>query len=142
MRYKLDNIDKKPPFEVPERYFEDLPMKIQRRVEDHKKQGAFFNWPIWAVASAACVLLIVVLFTLQNSSQSPENMLTEIPTSELVAYLDQLDIDLDDLTSTLPDEIDIIESEDTDMLDEVEFEDPSSLDDFLKEYDLTIELDT
>ena len=34
MKYKLEDIDKKLPLKVPEGYFEELPMKIQARVQE------------------------------------------------------------------------------------------------------------
>lgn len=137
MKYKLDDIDKGNIHKVPIGYFEDLPMKIQKRLEqEHKPSGAFLVTPKWALAFASIVLLVISsIFIFQSNQQGAEDLLAEVPQEDLVAYLEELNLDTDELYSAIPTDTDLLMEEDTDLLNGIELEE-EFLDTILDEYDL------
>lgn len=138
MKYKLDDIEKKESFKVPEGYFEDLPLKIQQRIsKEDKKQG--IRVPSWSLALAASILLLVTfVFILPSNDASAEDLLAQISQEEIVAYLDQIELDEYDIASAIGDEVNELDFNDTNVLDGVDLED-QTLDDVLIEYDLADE---
>ena len=138
MKYKLEDIDKKETFKVPEGYFEDLPMKIQQRISQEEKPQRF-SIPSWSLALAASLLLIVTfVFILPGNEPSAEELLAEVSQEELVEYLDQLELDEYDIASAIGEDEEMFEFEDTNVLDGIDLED-QSIDDVLLEYDLADE---
>lgn len=138
MKYKLNDIDKKEMFKVPDGYFEDLPMKIQERLSLETKPQKF-RIPSWSLALAASLLLLLTfVFILPNGDPTAEELLAEVSQDEIVAYLDQIELDEYDIASAIGDEADALEFEDTDVLDGLDLED-QSIDDVLLEYDLADE---
>lgn len=141
MKQKLDDIDKKEVFKVPEGYFEDLPLKIQQRVST-ERQPQRLRVPAWSLALAASVLLLVTfIFILPESTPNTEELLAQIPQDEIIAYLDQIELDEYDIASAIGEITDELDFENTDMLDgiDLEFNDDESIDDVLLEYDLADE---
>ncbi len=138
MKYKLDDIDKKESFKVPEGYFEDLPLKIQQRISKEEKSHGI-RVPGWSLALAASILLLVTfVFILPSNDASAEELLAQISQEEIVAYLDQIELDEFDIASAIGDEVNELDFNDTNVLDGVDLED-QSLDDVLIEYDLADE---
>lgn len=136
MKYKLDDIDKKEGFKVPEGYFEDLPMRIQQRVDQEKSVAKSRRLPSWSLAVAASVVLIIGISWIINLQQvSAEDLLADISQEDLVAYVSQLEMDEYDLANAFPDATESIEFEDTGLFNETELED-ESLDMILEEYNL------
>ncbi|WP_370090544.1 hypothetical protein [Ekhidna sp.] len=135
MKYKLDDIDKRKAFKVPEGYFEDLPMKIQQRIsENPQKQPS--GAPAWALAMAASVALVIAfIFLFQSDQSSTEKLLADIPQEELIAYLDLLEIDEYDLAHVMGDDADELLLEDTNVLDGIDLGE-DAIEDMLLEYDL------
>ena len=135
MKYKLDDIDKKQAFKAPEGYFEDLPMKIQQRItEEPRKQSS--STPVWALAMAASVVIVVAfIFLFQDNQPSTESLLADIPQEELIAYLDQLEVDEYDLANAMGDDADAVLLEDTNVLDGIDLGE-DAIEDVLLEYDL------
>ena len=66
MKHKLDDIDKKEVFQVPEGYFEDLPMRIQKRVDSEKPVTRQQFIPKWGLALASSIALIVTFVFVFN----------------------------------------------------------------------------
>ncbi len=110
---KLEDIPKKNIFEVPEGYFEKLPGIIQARVA--KPESAKWYWSPtikFALPVLALVAIGLVWFTTQSGG-SFEQQLAEIQTEQLIAYLDDGDLNMDELAETVTwSEIDLIELED------------------------------
>lgn len=139
MKYKLDNIDRKKVFKAPDGYFEDLPLKIQKRVEEERNTSVRYAVPKWSLALAASLALIVTFFFIsQNNGPSPEEMLAEVSQDELVAYLDHLDLDEYEIASAFNENVEIFDEE-TNVLDGIDLED-QSIDDVLQKYDLEDEI--
>jgi len=136
MRKKLDDIEKKMGFEVPEGYFKDLPMKIQERVQSEKKERAPLKIPSWSMAMAASVVVLVSFLVFLNSpNASLEELLADVPEEALVAYIEELDLDTYDLATAFPEATNELEFEDIEIMDGLEIEDVS-IDDVLLEYNL------
>ncbi len=138
MKHTLDDIDKKGIFKTPEEYFEDLPLKIQQRISNEAKSRKY-TIPSWSLAFAASTLLIITfVFILSKSGPNAEELLADIPQDELMAYLDQIDIDEYDIASVITESAEELEFENTNMLDGIDLED-QSIEDVLLEYDLADE---
>lgn len=137
---KLDDLNKKNVFKVPEGYFDDLPMKIQSRIQkEDQKRGTV--WDAYFLPSLKYTLPILILaimasiFLLRNNSMdmSPDSILAEVETSEIIAYLEYTDISTEELIEGIQWQEDDFES-----LAEESF----SLDDFdLNEGDYDLLLD-
>ena len=140
MKYKLDDIEKKKVFDVPEGYFEDLPMKIQKRIESESTSKMAIAWPKWSVALAASLTLIAVfLFVIPSNDVNAEDLLASVTQEELIAYLDEIELEEFEIITALGDNPSVFDFEETEGLDDIDLED-QSIDDMLLEYDLEEEL--
>ncbi|MEQ9426027.1 MAG: hypothetical protein RJQ09_16495 [Cyclobacteriaceae bacterium] len=147
-RIKLDELKKDSFFEVPERYFDELPSKIQSRVSTSSSKPAV-GWhavPVlkWAMAAVPVIAVAIYFFVAQPISppisSSAEEMLAQIENDELIAYLELSDASTEDLISGLGAENIYLE----DMTDEIfieglELEDLEGID-LYEEIDLSEEL--
>jgi hypothetical protein len=94
-RFNLENHKKKNLFSVPDQYFEELPLRIQSRINHSKSrhwyEGLSFN-PLFKNASIALGIVLIVfgiyLFN-QPSGEIPSasNSLANLPNDEVVEYL-------------------------------------------------------
>jgi len=95
---KLDDIPKKNIFEVPDGYFDRLPMKIQARVETAR---VTHSMPIWNLAVRYALPIVIVGFALvyffKPKTHQTEELLAEVSNEHLVAYLSESDINVNDL---------------------------------------------
>jgi hypothetical protein len=95
---KLDDIPKKNIFEVPDGYFDRLPMKIQAKVETVTDRHSL---PVWNLALRyALPLMIVALALVYYFKPAPhrtEELLADVSNEHLVAYLTESDININDL---------------------------------------------
>jgi hypothetical protein len=109
---KLEDISKKNIFEVPEGYFEKLPGIIQARVV---KPEPVRIW-VASLKYALPVLAIMAfgIFWLTGSSEkSFDEQLAGIQTEQLIAYLNDADLQIDDLSEAVEwNEFDLLELED------------------------------
>lgn len=93
---KLEEIEKKNIFEVPEGYFDALPMAIQKRVESKVQRTS--SLPSFAFSfKYAFPLLFVTIATVfiyksYFESASTENLIESVNTETLVAYLSESEI--------------------------------------------------
>jgi hypothetical protein len=134
---KLDDIEKNSqPFSVPEGYFDDLPMKIQSRIQTEKKE-TWIHSPSFKVAfSVAAMMIIVMTIIFLNKAISPEEMLADISEVELLAYIDNMQIEESDILNVFNEDVEDIDFFDTEGIESLELEE-ESLDDLLIEYELT-----
>lgn len=97
---KLEDIPKKNIFEVPEGYFEKLPGIIQSRVAKPEVHPWFA--PTWKFALPVLALVAVGIFWFSSQpGVSIEQQLADIQTEQLIAYLDDGDLTMDDLAETV-----------------------------------------
>ncbi len=139
--FKLDDIDKKgQPFQAPEGYFEDLPLKIQKRIEmrSASKVKWYATLPFKLAFSIATVLIIVLSITFFGKSQSAEDILAEIPEEELLAYIDEISLEEEEILTAFENTNIWSGFSNETTLDELNMED-ESLDELMIDYDLTDE---
>lgn len=136
---KLDDIDKKPDFNVPEGYFEELPLKILRRIEAEKSKSRSIPLPSWSFALAAAVVVLVSFVVFLGGSESKaEKLLAEVSEEDLVAYIEELELDEYDLVATFPETTDNMEFEEFEMMDGLDLE-HHSIEELLLEYNLELD---
>ncbi len=109
---KLEDIPKKNIFEVPDGYFEKLPGIIQSRVAKPEPIRLWVTSLKYALPVLAIMAVGVFWFSGQTE-KSFDEQLAGIQTEQLIAYLNDADLQIDDLSETVSwDEIDLIELED------------------------------
>jgi len=95
---KLDEIPKKNIFEVPDGYFDRLPMKIQARLE---KPAQTPSGPVWSLALRYALPSLFAVFALvyffRPKSYEPEELLSGIASEHLIAFLNDSEINESDL---------------------------------------------
>tara|TARA_R110000868_G_scaffold285803_1_gene546281 strand:- start:105 stop:683 length:579 start_codon:yes stop_codon:yes gene_type:complete len=143
----FDSIDtsKKLPFEVPERYFEQLPSVIQNKTLESKKSkevsfGFGRQHVKWVLIPAAIAIFIVgriFLFTESVETSNTEELIAQVSSQDLIAYLEMSDLSTDEIINTVNfEEMDLeFENTESDMLDELNFSD-EEMDDLLNEFSL------
>jgi hypothetical protein len=131
----LRDLPKKKLFTTPDRYFDELPMRIQKRIREREAiSRPLPDWqPRWRMAIAGLLLLALAVpawwFGQGSRSQSPEDILVRVSTEDVLAYLiaggmeaedildhmalNDVEITLDpEMPALIPDEIDEREMED------------------------------
>ncbi len=100
---KLEDITKKNIFKVPDEYFDDLPMRIQSRIDEEKTavHPGFDRGLIWKIAAPALAAILMIFFFINRPEsdqvQSPEELLSQVSTEDVIAYLEMTDITTDDI---------------------------------------------
>ncbi len=100
---KLEDIKKENIYTVPDKYFDQLPTRIQTRV--YKKKPVFsllFNWNLaYKIASPIAIALLLVIYfgvpRFSNSTLTAEEILAQVSSDDLVAYLQTTDITTDEI---------------------------------------------
>jgi hypothetical protein len=97
----LENIPKKEVFNVPDGYFDSLPLKIQARISGEKAEaqpGFFVRYRLqYALPVIALLSIGIYWFAAQSGNEDPETILASVQTEELVAYLNGSELTTDDL---------------------------------------------
>lgn len=90
---KLDDIPKKNIFEVPDGYFDRLPLKIQAKVETATTTHSLAVWNL-ALRYALPVVIVAValVYYFKPKSYQTEELLAEISNEHLVAFLSESEI--------------------------------------------------
>lgn len=87
---KLEDIPKKNVFQVPEKYFEHLPMRIQSRMDE---QPTSLKKPVWqyAVQYALPLLIVagIIYYYYYPAASNAESIIASVDTADLVQYLQQ-----------------------------------------------------
>ncbi len=96
---KLEEISKKNIFEVPDGYFDRLPLKIQAKVESAKPSTS--SSPSFALVFRYALPLVLVgiaayLFW-PKPNQSQDDLLASISTESLISFLNETDMSTEDL---------------------------------------------
>jgi len=138
-KFRLEDLDKHNVFSTPDRYFEDLPMRIQRRTNAETKRKRVFiprQALRWAVPALIVVLgALYYLLPTETETIAPEQLIAEVSTEDLVQYLQTSDMTTDDLIYHIAEgdvSVDFGLNE-VDFLDESEIE-QEDLDMLLNEY--------
>ena len=131
-KIRLDDIEKKVDFKVPEKYFEELPMKIQARIAAKEKTQWFpqLNWKLATVFSLVLAVAIGIVFT---STETEASFLADVSDADILLYLESEEWNETDLYASVDDEWDW--SSPDEELDAVDFGD-GELDMLYDEFDL------
>ncbi|MEM9325533.1 MAG: hypothetical protein AAGA85_07750 [Bacteroidota bacterium] len=141
-KLKLDDIkDKKPPFKVPDGYFEELEQSILAKTIDatpvEGPTGSIGpSIPRWAWAVAASVIIGVsaLLLTMRSGDFNEQDLLAGISDEEIIVYLANYDLDEYEIVGDLSTEqFDELFADDT-VLDGLDMED-GDLQDLMLEYE-------
>src|SRR6478609_2784416 len=103
---KLDQVPKKNPFNAPEGYFDRLPGIVQSRIEAERpvsQSQIYFRFGLrYALPMLVLVAAGIFWFQSENSGTVKfETELAAIDAQNLAIYLEQLDINADDLIETV-----------------------------------------
>jgi hypothetical protein len=98
---RLEDIPKKQSFKVPDGYFDDLPMRIQARIQAQEQKPSWsFNFSL-ALKYALPVLVVgIISVALWNRTPKDEDAfarLDTVPTEQLLAYLESDEITTDEI---------------------------------------------
>ncbi|HEY9007175.1 hypothetical protein [Ohtaekwangia sp.] len=95
---KLEDLPKKEIFTVPDGYFDKLPGIIQARVAKGQSARPAMRYTLqYAIPVVALIAVGIFWIITISTPTTPEEMLAEIHTTDLVAYLDDADISTDEL---------------------------------------------
>lgn len=137
MKIRLDDIEKKQPFEAPEGYFDNLSDRIMDRIAKEEQTKHVFMQPWMKYAVAASVALLALVLWVVNAPAdevSAETLLAEVSEEAILDYLADSGVTTDDILEvTSFDEIDVeIIQEET--LPEF---DPNTLDAIIEDMEFT-----
>ena len=96
-------------FEVPDGYFDTLPSKIQVRIQQESKPTRVIqvSWNArrtWLTAAAACLVGMMIWFTLPTRQESlGEETLSQVTNKEIISYLNQQNLSEVDLAVDVTD---------------------------------------
>ncbi|MGD1959947.1 MAG: hypothetical protein ACFB2Y_13895 [Fulvivirga sp.] len=130
MNRKLDKIEKKNIYKVPDDYFNTLPGIIQSKALEESKKSSI-AWSIPVIKYAVPALLVVILagyyafVNEQEQLKSAVELLSEVETDELVEYLAYSEITTEEILEIVElNEIDFeFENEETDLLNDSDLDD-------------------
>ena len=94
---KLEDLPNKNIYQVPQHYFDKLPGRVMKRVQDNKPEEQLSEWALWRysysrIALAGLVLMLTFTFIFLLSSQpalnaSSTDLLSRISNKEALDYL-------------------------------------------------------
>ena len=136
--FKLNDIDKKHPFKVPDNYFEQLNADILSKIDEKpavsikpKTRNNLWYW----VAASLTILASSIVFILNFNQDKKVEYLSNISNEEIMFYLDYYEIDELDLLESVTGEMQWMPVEDELLLD-VEFE-SDEIEDIYLEFGVT-----
>lgn len=135
----LENIPKKNIFEVPDGYFDKLPSSIQARLESDSPKREPKPYFRYALQYALPVVLVVVaaIFIFKPKSASVEDLLATVSTEQLIAYLDEIDVNTlttDELIESFEFDAETIEAIEQEVYFNFDFENDDFTTLFIQEY--------
>lgn len=103
---RLEDIEKKNIYKVPDKYFDQLPMRIQARTAEKKPSTGFtfrWNFALKVATPAFALILILILFGIPGSKESlsADEILAQVSTEDVIAYLEISDITTDEIIEVL-----------------------------------------
>ena len=143
---KLEDIKKKNIYTVPDKYFDQLPTRIQSRVNE-KNPVSWLSWN-WSLtyklaAPAIAIILMVIYFgrTDNYSTQDTDTILAQVSTEDIIAYLEFTDITTDDIIENVDfTDIELDFYEDGPIIQEFNEMDEEDMELLLDEYGLEDEI--
>lgn len=103
---KLEEIKKKNIYTVPDKYFDQLPTRIQSRVNEKTPVSTLhwnWGWLYKLAIPAAAVLFLIFYFgkTDFNTPQNAEAILDQVSTDDVIAYLSEMDLSTSEIIETI-----------------------------------------
>ncbi len=102
---KLEDIEKKNIFEIPDGYFDKLPLAIQKRVEEKKNKPFFSSGFVFSLKYALPIIIVGIasIFIYRNYYQSvtPIALLESVNTETLIAYLDENEVSEEEIIESI-----------------------------------------
>jgi hypothetical protein len=101
---KLDDIKKKNIYTVPDKYFDQLPARIQSRVNDKDPVSApYWKWVFKLAVPAIAVVFIILYFGKidRNISQDANAILAQVSTDDIIAYLADIDLSTNEIIESI-----------------------------------------
>jgi hypothetical protein len=134
---KLDHIEAKQPFTVPDGYFDKLPNVIQAKATSPKRQSVV-SYPLaLKYALPVVALTIAVIFWLRsvdvNTTQDVHQLLSEIPSNDIIDYLEESDLALMDIIESLEDQEYVFDN----YMNEDDTISAEDMSEYLEDYELT-----
>jgi len=114
---RLNDIPKKNLFKVPESYFDTLPQRLQLRIASSSTGRTVtpaYRYAMRYAMAVGAVILLAIIFYFRPSSPDTQTVLATMDTASLVDYLEESDVDTDDLLENIElvaDEVEAIEIE-------------------------------
>ncbi|MDR6194658.1 hypothetical protein [Siphonobacter sp. SORGH_AS_0500] len=103
-RIRLEDIPKINPVHTPDHYFEDLPQRIQARVQQNPTKVLKPHWTArhsWLTAGAAASVAILMYLSWPTRQDSiGVETLSQLKTEDIVQYLEHENVSLQDLSDT------------------------------------------
>ena len=90
-KFNLDDLNKKEPFEAPDGYFDDLPLRMQKRIEGirARERTSLATTIRWSLAGIAAALFVAISLTLWNgTTDNTADPLDGIATADLIYFLE------------------------------------------------------
>lgn len=100
-RIKLDDIANKTAFKVPERYFEELPLRIQSRLIDDTERPYYIRYKVQLSSLAFTLLIAFSIWTFFNGSSSEGLFLADVTDEQIMLYLESQEWDEKELFAAL-----------------------------------------
>jgi hypothetical protein len=134
---KLKGLKDKQLYTVPAGYFDRLPERVQARIATPDKQAVFKFPVVVKFALPVVALTIAVVFWMQNNgvnkTQDVQQLLSEIPTVDIIEYLEDSDLSWEDIVDGMDREESLFDNH-MDELDTISEEDMGV---YLEDYELT-----
>ncbi|MFY0599016.1 MAG: hypothetical protein JXR03_05055 [Cyclobacteriaceae bacterium] len=136
MKIKLDDIENKNPYQVPEGYFESLTADIQGKIAVEKRPAFFKTFKLALIPSFAAILAIAFWFIQldKTDTMSAETLLAQVSQDEILNYLDESELSITELVSLTSDPDQLLE-EDPNYLNGLDL-DEENIDDLINTFDL------
>lgn len=110
-RIKLDDIERKTPFNVADDYFEQLPMRVQKRIHEHVHENDHqftisWSWKRTVLAGMAAGVLAVLIWVTYPEKQKSlgEETLSQVSDEEIIKYLKDSQISQGEVKDILKEE--------------------------------------
>ncbi|WP_420581702.1 hypothetical protein [Reichenbachiella sp.] len=107
MKKKIDieSLERNHIHQVPDGYFDELPLKIQSRINEEKRVSTSLFIPkmqvVWSLTAAVAIFLIGWFFYPQDSHPTTQQLLASIDSEDLIEYLYEEDISTDEILASV-----------------------------------------
>ena len=147
---KLDDLNNnKNIYKVPDGYFDELPGRIQKRIELEKARSGSFSWSFPSVmkiaAPALAVVLLIVAVIIQKpndveTTESYTELLDQVDVNEMVAYLELTDITSEEILEEI--DVETLDDNFGDLDNEILIEeniDDATIDALIDKYEIDLD---